>query len=110
MNYGIEGAMTAGYLPAEVLRGFVLHSILVVPQGAVECGHSQANQLGSHLLVPKFVPMLLSAKVGIGSDDVSKDQCGGLTYRKPLDFIRTVWEICPFPNPRVIIQPSGNLL
>jgi hypothetical protein len=54
--------------------------------------------------------MLLSAKVGVGSEEVSKDQRGGLASRKPPDFLRTVWEIFPFPNPRVIIQQSGNLL
>ena len=100
----------AEYLPVEVLRGFALHSFLIVPQGAVEYSHSQANQLGSHLLAPKFIAILLSAKVGIGSEEVSKDQCGRLTSHKPLDFLHTIWEIFPFPNPRVIIQQSGNLL
>jgi hypothetical protein len=100
----------AEYLPAEVIRGFVLRSFLVVPQGAVECGRSQANQLGSHSLVPKFVAMHLSAKVDLESEEVIKDQYGGLGSRKPLDFLRTVQEIFPLPNPIVIILPSGNLL
>jgi hypothetical protein len=58
----------AEYVPTEVLKGFALHSFLVVPQGAVQCSGSQANQLGSHSLVPKFVAMLLSAKVGVGRE------------------------------------------
>jgi hypothetical protein len=109
MNYRITGALTAEYLSAEVLKGFTLLFFLIVPQDAVECSHSQ-NPLGSHSLVPKFVAMLLSAKIGVGSEEVSKDQRGGLASREPPDFLRTVREIFPFPNPRVIIQQSSNLL
>jgi hypothetical protein len=110
VNDRFDGALMTGYLPAEVLRVFALCSFLVVDQGAVECGRSQANQLGSHSHVPKLVAMLSSAKVGVEGKDVSEDQCGGRASCKSPDCLRTVREIFLFPNLRVIIQYSSNLL
>jgi hypothetical protein len=54
--------------------------------------------------------MLWSAKVGVGSEDVSKGQCGMLASYKPPDVLHTIRGIFPFLNPQVIIQQSGNLL
>jgi hypothetical protein len=75
--------LTAEYLRAEVMRGFSLGSFFKVSQGAVECSRSEAKQLGSYSLVRKCGPMLLSAKLGVGIEDMRKDRHSGCASGLP---------------------------